>query len=162
MIIKDVTEEEHLKNIAKLNQEIIKKASFRIYIVNENGIIEFVNNAIIKMSGTSREQFIGMNVFELPTYKKKPKGKIDEEIKKHIRMLGSALYSISPEIHEEDWNCVLKFAKENRIKNCQFWLRGWPDVPNPKVKAETIMKAMNLEEKYGVKIYFDINPEYIV
>lgn len=86
---------------------------------------------------------------------------IDEGIKKHVEGLGDTVYSISPEIHEEDWEKNVKFAEEYQIMNCCFWLRGWPDEPNPNVTEKIIREALGLERKHSIKVYFDINFKYV-
>ena len=91
----------------------------------------------------------------------RPRQKIDEIIQNHVKELKNTVYSISLEINEENWEAIFKFANHHGIKKCFFWLRGWPDVPNPKVKVKTILKALNLEKKYNIEIYFDINLNYI-
>jgi PAS domain S-box-containing protein len=48
--------------------DIIEKAPFGIYVVNGQGCIEYVNPAMLKISGDDDREFRNMNVFELPTY----------------------------------------------------------------------------------------------
>ena len=98
---------------------------------------------------------------DLAKYKKETKN-TDKQIKKHIKNLGSAIHTLAAEIHENDPDKIVKFAKENNIKTINFWLRGWPDVTEPMVSEETILSAFDLEQKYGVKIYFDMHSEYVV
>lgn len=86
---------------------------------------------------------------------------IDEKTENHIKNSKNIIHSLSLEIHEEDWNKSAQFAEECQIKNLCFWLRSWPGVPNPKISEETIRKALKLEKKYNIKVYFDINPQYI-
>lgn len=86
----------------------------------------------------------------------------DERTRSHVKRLGNVVYSISPEIHEEDAEEIVRFAEEFRIHNVHFWLRIWPDEPNPKVAESTIRKMLKLEKKYpNIKISFNINPTYI-
>jgi PAS domain S-box-containing protein len=49
--------------------DIIEKAPFGIYVVTELGSIEYVNAAMLKISGDDDSEFRNMNVFELPTYR---------------------------------------------------------------------------------------------
>lgn len=86
---------------------------------------------------------------------------IDNDIESHVRGLGPLVYSISPEIHDEDRELVAQFVGRRKIGKLVFWLRGEPDVPNPKVTEETIRAALALEEKYDLEVYFDINPSFI-
>lgn len=51
------------------NQDIIENAPFGIYIVNEDGAIDYVNPAMLEIAGDTFEQFMGINVFtDLPGY----------------------------------------------------------------------------------------------
>jgi len=86
-----------------------------------------------------------------------PRTKVDEEIREHVRRLGNIVNSIASEIHEDDMEDVAEFAEEFAIGNITFWLRSWPDVSHPKVAEETIRRALQLEEKYPLKVFFDIN-----
>lgn len=135
-----------------------------------------INFVLINVSGEDRDyvmqaenyladrardnQKIRMNI-DLARYGG-PKYEIGECIEKHVEKLGDVVYSISPEIHEEDYEVIAKFAEKNLIRNVCFWLRGWLDNPNPKVKEETIRKALDLEKEYNIKVYFDINPKYVM
>ncbi len=51
-------------------KNIIQKAIFGIYLVNEEGYIDYVNPAMIQIAGVYFEEFNNMNVFNLPTYQK--------------------------------------------------------------------------------------------
>lgn len=93
----------------------------------------------------------------------RPSGKIiNHEILDNVKKLGNAVFSISPEIHEENHQVMAGFAEECDIGKIVFWLKGWPDVPNPKVSETIIRKAILLEKDYPVSVYFDINPVHIV
>jgi PAS domain S-box-containing protein len=52
-----------------LTSEILKRSPFGIYVVNKEGKIEYVNPAMLEISGDDEEDFLNLNVFELPTYK---------------------------------------------------------------------------------------------
>lgn len=58
-----------LKNAYQTTRYIIEKAPFGIYIVNNEGYIDYVNPAMIRIAGDEYEQFKNLNVFELPTYR---------------------------------------------------------------------------------------------
>ncbi len=83
-----------------------------------------------------------------------------KKIETHINHLKNIIYCLSPEIHKNNWDKNAQLAEKYQIKNICFWLRSW-DVLNPKVSEETIRKALELEKKYNIEIYFDINPQYI-
>jgi len=89
-------------------------------------------------------------------------GEIKKDIKKHVKKLGDSVLSISPEIHDADWDSVAQFACEHNINKVMFWLREWPHVINPKVTEKTIRKALMLENKYPITVYFDINYKYLI
>jgi len=138
--------------------------------------IEFNRFTLINLSGVKNRNFI-MEIEEIFYEKiknhdkiklnidlaryKKPKEEIDDDIRIHVKKICKVIHSISPEIHEENWDSILSFAKENNIKYVYFWLRGWPDQPNPEVKVDTILNALKLEVKYGIKIFFDINFNFV-
>ncbi len=62
----------------RMTRTILEKAPFGVYMVNEEGGIDYVNPAMLSISGASYEEFRNLNVFELPTYKK---AGISEKIK---------------------------------------------------------------------------------
>ncbi|MDA2922749.1 hypothetical protein MYX07_05810, partial [Patescibacteria group bacterium AH-259-L07] len=98
-----------------------------------------------------------------PAKIKKTRNKpIDKRTKIHIQQLAESIYSLDLEIHEDDWTETAEVAEEYQISYIQFWLRSWPDVSHPQVNKSTIFKVLELEKHYPVKVYFDINPEYIV
>ncbi len=49
---------------------ILEVAPIGIYIVNTRGNVDYVNSAMVVISGDTYEQFKSINVFELPPYKK--------------------------------------------------------------------------------------------
>ncbi len=49
---------------------ILDKAPFGVYLVKRNGDVEYVNQAMLKISGAAEEQFMALNVFEFDIYKK--------------------------------------------------------------------------------------------
>ncbi|MDA2936321.1 hypothetical protein MYX06_03835 [Patescibacteria group bacterium AH-259-L05] len=100
--------------------------------------------------------------FEIAKIKKYDKEFVDKKIKNHIEYLAQTLYCLALEIHQGNWKESVQVAQEFNIPNIQFWLTGWPDVSNPQVSKSTIFKALELEDQYPIKVYFDINPEYIV
>ncbi|MHA1148423.1 MAG: hypothetical protein ACTSR8_09270 [Promethearchaeota archaeon] len=125
-------------------------------IKNRNRLLEAENYFSEKIKNLT---YIRMNL-DLARYRP-PKQNIADDIKRHVKNLGNVIHSISLEINEESWKDVLKFGLDYGIKNFYFWLRGWPDVPYPKVGFKTILKAINLEKQFDVYIYFDININHI-
>ncbi len=70
----DITErvesEEALEKALEELNKVVKAAPFGIYIVNQKGGIDYVNPAMLKISGDIERQFKNLNVFKLTTYKK--------------------------------------------------------------------------------------------
>ena len=88
---------------------------------------------------------------------------IDKKFKQHIKKIGVALFSISPEIHEEHAETMLQLAQDYKITTVAFWLKSWPDVSNPQVKEKTIRNILALGKKYPtISILFDINAAHVI
>jgi PAS domain-containing protein len=66
--IKRKLAEKKFKNAYRTNQDILEKAPFGIYLINDKGNVDYVNSAMIEMSGDEHNQFIELNIFDLPTY----------------------------------------------------------------------------------------------
>ncbi|MFH1771767.1 MAG: PAS domain S-box protein [Candidatus Omnitrophota bacterium] len=70
---RDITEyhiaENRFRSVYKMSRDIIEKAPFGIYVVNSSGTIDYVNPAMLELSGLNHERFAGMNVFELLMHK---------------------------------------------------------------------------------------------
>jgi len=88
---------------------------------------------------------------------------VDQATKQYLKSLGSALFSISPEVHKEDPETMVRLARDHGINTVAFWLQSWPAVSSPQVKEETVREIFALEKKYpDVSIFFDINQEYVI
>jgi PAS domain S-box-containing protein len=61
--------EEELNNAYQTTRNILEKAPFGIYVIDDKGCIDYVNPAMIQISGDTYEQFKNLNTFDLPTYK---------------------------------------------------------------------------------------------
>lgn len=61
--------EQEITRAYNMTHDILEKAPFGIYVVNEEGNIDYVNPAMLKISGDDESAFSKLNVFELPTYK---------------------------------------------------------------------------------------------
>jgi PAS domain S-box-containing protein len=61
--------EEALQREYRTVRRIIENAPFGIYVVTEAGSIDYVNPAMLKITGESYKKFLHLNVFELPTFK---------------------------------------------------------------------------------------------
>ncbi len=51
-----------------LMHDVLEKAPFGVYIVNDRGTVDYVNPAMLKISGVDERAFRALNFFELPTY----------------------------------------------------------------------------------------------
>jgi PAS domain S-box-containing protein len=58
-----LTEKTHM-----ITKEMLERSPFGIYVVNKEGVIEFVNPAMLDLSGATYEKFTEQNAFSLPTY----------------------------------------------------------------------------------------------
>jgi two-component system NtrC family sensor kinase len=72
-VVRDITTRKKAEdNLIRANQrtrEILEKSPYGIYVVNSQGIIEYINKAMETISGVKYEDFVAkINVFELPTY----------------------------------------------------------------------------------------------
>ena len=69
----DITERKLAENAIRIafdmTHSILEKAPFGIFVVNKTGNIDYVNTRMIEISGSTYEQFKGMNILEVPTYK---------------------------------------------------------------------------------------------
>ncbi len=97
-IKEDITEhkriDDALKRAYQTTRDIIESAPFGIYIVNKNGNIEYVNPAMLKIAGSSVNQFMGMNVFNFPPYEEVGlTGKIRSGLKGEYFRLDSVQYT---------------------------------------------------------------------
>ncbi len=61
---------EEIKESERELRKIFENAPFGIYTVNEKGILDYINPAMVKISGTPRKKLLDINVLKLPTYKK--------------------------------------------------------------------------------------------
>ena len=84
-------------------------------------------------------------------------------IDKHVNKYKKNIYSVSPEINEDNWEKTAEFCKKHNIHNIDFWLTSGPENPNPQVRESTIKNALGLEKEYSeLSINFDINREEVI
>jgi diguanylate cyclase (GGDEF)-like protein/PAS domain S-box-containing protein len=62
--------EESLQAAFRATHNIIENAPIGIYIVNEQGKIDYANPEMLKMAGLTRDEFLSQNVFEFLEYKR--------------------------------------------------------------------------------------------
>lgn len=71
----DVTDQrqfqESLAKSSKTMRDIIENAPIGIFIVNRKGDVDFVNPEMLQISGSTREQFLSLNVFKLLGYQRR-------------------------------------------------------------------------------------------
>jgi PAS domain S-box-containing protein len=61
--------EEEIKKSYQATHNILERSPLGICVINDAGKFEYVNPAMLRISGDTYEQFSSLNVFELPTYK---------------------------------------------------------------------------------------------
>jgi diguanylate cyclase (GGDEF)-like protein/PAS domain S-box-containing protein len=70
--VRDITDikhtEESLKNAYKTTHEIIENAPFGVFVVNEEGNVEYINPSMLKISSATYEQLIGLNLLTFQSY----------------------------------------------------------------------------------------------
>jgi len=73
-IMRDITKiqqaQEMLQKSYAMTQEILKHAPFGVWVVNDEGMVEYVNPAMVDISGDTYEQFKGTNIFNCVEYQK--------------------------------------------------------------------------------------------
>jgi PAS domain S-box-containing protein len=71
-ICEDITElkkvEKKLNATYKMTHDILEKSPYGIFVVNRGGAIDYVNPAMLKISGDTYEEFVGLSVNEIPPY----------------------------------------------------------------------------------------------
>lgn len=72
--ISDITErilkEDEIRHVYRMMRSILEKAPMGIYTVTASGAVDYVNFSMLIISGVSREEFMGYNVYEIPSYKR--------------------------------------------------------------------------------------------
>ncbi len=69
-IVRDISKhkeaENRVRKMSLMTHEILDRAPFGVSVVNTRGMIEYVNQVMIDLSGASNEMLSKVNVFELP------------------------------------------------------------------------------------------------
>lgn len=131
--VKDRTSE--LSKAYGMVRDILEKAPFGIYVVNDEGGIDYVNPAMLAISGDSEATFRMMNALELPTYR-------DIGLSDRIRQaLDGKYFSLGPVEYESH------FGKKRSLRN----FIGMPLEEGGKKKAlifvEDLTKYKDMEEE---------------
>ena len=73
-VIRDITEQKKtqqtLLKAYEMQSALVENAPFGIFTINKNGIIDYVNPAMLMISGDERKSFYGKNFFKLSTFVK--------------------------------------------------------------------------------------------
>ncbi|MCM8814030.1 MAG: PAS domain S-box protein [Candidatus Omnitrophica bacterium] len=73
VVIQDISEsraaEQASKQLYETMRLILEKMPFGVYIVGRTGAVDYVNPAMLAISGDTYDEFMRMNVFELPSYR---------------------------------------------------------------------------------------------
>jgi PAS domain S-box-containing protein len=59
---------EQITGAYKMTRDILQKAPFGIYVVNSDGSVEYVNDAMAAIAGTSADELSKTNIFSVDTY----------------------------------------------------------------------------------------------
>ncbi|MFH1711819.1 MAG: PAS domain S-box protein, partial [Patescibacteria group bacterium] len=107
--VRDITDqieaENELRTANVTNLTILEHSPFGIIVVEKDGSVSYANQAVVKISGDTREQIQSLNTFTLPSYQKLG---IAKKIKEAFK--GKSFYL--PEI-----NYVSYFSKKETIRN---------------------------------------------
>ncbi len=82
--------QEKLIKAYQMSKNILDRASFGIYIVNKAGKVEYANQAMLDISGDTREAFMDLDVFNLEGYKRIG---LDKKIRE---CLGGSYFKVGP------------------------------------------------------------------
>jgi len=107
----DITEriqkEEEIRHVYRMMRSILEKAPMGIYTVNASGNIDYVNLSMLMISGVSREEFIGYNVYELPSYKRIG---LDEKIRRAFDGESFFIGGVEYHGHKSEKNTIRNFT----------------------------------------------------
>jgi len=137
-LVKEIAErkkaEEEIKRAYKMTRDILDNSPFGVYVANKNGNIDYVNPAMLRISGDEYEQFISQNLFNLHSYQELG---IDNKISSALK--GEPFYLAAI-------NYASQFSKKNTVRN----MTGIPIKEEGEAKAlvfvEDITKQAKLEK----------------
>jgi PAS domain S-box-containing protein len=73
-VTRDITErkktEEMLKRLYQMNRDILGKSPYGIFVVNQEGGIDYVNPTMLEISGDTFEEFTRLTIYDLAEYKR--------------------------------------------------------------------------------------------
>jgi PAS domain S-box-containing protein len=148
----------------KLTHDTLEKAPFGVYVVNTRGNIDYVNQFMLTIIGSTYEQFLNTNVFQLPFYIKigLPE-KIRSVFKGNFFEMGPIKHELHPGGNNIVWNFTgVPFVEEGEKKALIFVedITERNDLPPVIVTLlEKEMKHKGADMSLGLGIY---NPESYV
>jgi diguanylate cyclase (GGDEF)-like protein/PAS domain S-box-containing protein len=74
--------EKNLQAAFKTTRDIIENAPIGVYVLNARGRVDYVNPEMLRISGATRDQFLGLNMMRIPEYRKTG---ITEKIRKGFK-----------------------------------------------------------------------------
>ncbi len=57
------------ERLSEMTFRILEKTPLGLFVIDEDRKIEYVNPAMLRISGARKEEFVGLRIMELPTYK---------------------------------------------------------------------------------------------
>lgn len=139
-----------MKEHTDLTQEVIRGilevAPFGIYVVNRKGNIDYVNSAMIIISGDTYEQFTSMNALEHPTYKETG---LDEKIRAVFEGEPFSLNAVKYTAYYSKTTTIrnvigIPVVEEGEKKALIFV----EDITQIKKAEEEMMEAMNIKSRF--------------
>ncbi len=134
-ITKRMKKGDELKLADDVRLNIIREAPFGIYVVNQQGVIEYANSAMCRISGIKKKELEGINTLTLPTYKRIG---LSDKIKKGLR--GKA-FSIGP------LEYTSHYGKKRTIRNFKGIPLREDGVSKLLVVVEDLTKQKEAEEE---------------
>ena len=139
--------EEMIGDDYKTTRSIIENAPFGIYVVTDKGNIDYVNPAMLKISGETYEKFLHLNIFNLPMFKEIGlTGKIKAGLKGEYFRINSVKYTSHPKQKTVIVNFIgipLKEAKTRKVLIITEDITEQEKVQDDIKKANEKLKELN-------------------
>ncbi len=127
-------------------RSILEVAPIGIYIVNGKGNIDYVNSAMIVISGDTYEQFKSLNVFKLTAYKKLG---LDKKIRSVFDGNSFSMESVKYASYHSKKTTVRNFSgiplEERGEKKALIFVE---DITKIKEAEEELIKTMNIKSQF--------------
>ncbi|MFH1593088.1 MAG: PAS domain S-box protein [Candidatus Omnitrophota bacterium] len=135
--------------------EILENAPFGMYVVNDNGGIDYVNIAMAKMAGTIPEKFKSINALTLPTYVEIGLSKkIEEALAGNTFEMRSVRYRSFPGNKKTIRNFSGMPFKDGEDKKALVFVED--------ITAHVFTEEALVEEKNMAQAYFDLAEMIVV